>query len=80
VNYNRTLSSTPESGLFTGDQPGAPDTVWCTTGQSGVPSQAEVGCTQPPLFPILFSLILALWTKHISTQNNVLSLEMYLSL
>jgi hypothetical protein len=27
----------PESGLFTGVQPGAPDTVRCTTGQSGVP-------------------------------------------
>jgi hypothetical protein len=27
----------PESGLFTGDQSGAPDTVRCTTGQSDVP-------------------------------------------
>jgi hypothetical protein len=30
----------PESGLFTGVQPGAPDTVRCTTGQSGVPDRA----------------------------------------
>jgi hypothetical protein len=37
VNYSRTPPSFPESGLFTGVQPGAPDTVWCTTGQSGVP-------------------------------------------
>jgi hypothetical protein len=36
VNYSRTLLIFPESGLFTGDQPGAPDTVRCTTGQSGV--------------------------------------------
>jgi hypothetical protein len=33
--------SFPESGLFTGIQPGAPDTVRCTTGQSGVPDWAE---------------------------------------
>jgi hypothetical protein len=37
VNYSRTPPKTPESGQFTGSQPGAPDTVRCTTGQSGVP-------------------------------------------
>ena len=37
VNYSRTPPNSPESSLFTGVQPGAPDTVWCTTGQSGVP-------------------------------------------
>jgi hypothetical protein len=37
VNYSRTPPNFPESGLFTGGQPGAPDTVRCTTGQSGVP-------------------------------------------
>jgi hypothetical protein len=37
VNYSRTPPNSPESGLFTGVQPGAPDNVWCTTGQSGVP-------------------------------------------
>jgi hypothetical protein len=37
VNYSRTLPNFPESGLFTGVQPGAPDTVRCTTGKSGVP-------------------------------------------
>jgi hypothetical protein len=37
VNYSRTPPIFPESGLFTGSQPGAPDTVRCTTGQSGVP-------------------------------------------
>jgi hypothetical protein len=42
VNYSRTLSSIPKSSTFTGDQLGAPDTVPCTTGQSGVPDQAEV--------------------------------------
>jgi hypothetical protein len=37
VNYSRTPPKTPESGQFAGSQPGAPDTVRCTTGQSGVP-------------------------------------------
>jgi hypothetical protein len=37
VNYSRTSPNFPESGLFTGGQPGAPDTVRCTTRQSGVP-------------------------------------------
>jgi hypothetical protein len=36
VNYSRMPPNSPESGQFTGGQPGAPDTVWCTTGQSGV--------------------------------------------
>jgi hypothetical protein len=37
VNYSRTPPSFTESGQFAGSQPGVPDTVWCTTGQSGVP-------------------------------------------
>jgi hypothetical protein len=40
VNYSRTPPNSPESGLFTGVQPSAPDTVWCTTGQSSVPDRA----------------------------------------
>jgi hypothetical protein len=31
VNYSRTPPKTPESDQFTGSQPGAPDTVRCTT-------------------------------------------------
>ena len=60
VNYSRTLPNFPESGLFMGNQPGAPDTVRCTTGQSGVPDCAESWLLQPSLFLFLFSLILAL--------------------
>ena len=37
VNYSCTLLKSPESGLSTGVQPGAPNTVRCTTGQSSVP-------------------------------------------
>jgi hypothetical protein len=41
VNYSRTPPKSPESGQFAGSQPGALDTVRCTTGQSGVPDRAE---------------------------------------
>jgi hypothetical protein len=37
VNYSRTPPNFSESSMFTGVQPGAPNTVRCTTGQSGVP-------------------------------------------
>jgi hypothetical protein len=56
VNYSRTPPTSPESGLFTGVQPGAPDTVRCTTGQSGVPSRAESWMyTAKPFAPLSFS-------------------------
>jgi hypothetical protein len=60
VNYSRTPPSVPESSLFTGGWPGAPDTVRCTTGQSGVPDCAESWLFQPRYFLLLFSLIPAL--------------------
>jgi hypothetical protein len=53
VSFSRMPPSNPESGLFTEDQPGAPDTVRCTTGQSGVPGRAAVGCTRPSLLQSL---------------------------
>jgi hypothetical protein len=37
VNFRRTPRSFSENSQFTVGQPGAPDTVRCTTGQSGVP-------------------------------------------
>jgi hypothetical protein len=36
VNFSRTPPSNSESGEFTADQPGAPDTIRCTTGQCPV--------------------------------------------
>jgi hypothetical protein len=45
VNYSRTPPSNPESSEFTANQPGAPDTIWCTTGQSSVPCRVGVCCT-----------------------------------
>jgi hypothetical protein len=60
VNYSHTPPSIPESGLFTGGWPSAPNTVRCTTGQSGVPDCAESWLFQPRSFLLLFSLIPAL--------------------
>jgi hypothetical protein len=54
VNYSRTPPIFPESGLFTGSQPGAPDTVRCTTGQSGVPSRAGLRLHPAKSFAFLF--------------------------
>jgi hypothetical protein len=50
VNYSRTPPKFPESGQFAGDQPGAPDTVRCTTGQFGVPDCAETWLHTGTLF------------------------------
>jgi hypothetical protein len=40
VIYSHVAFSFPESSQLTPSQPGAPDTVRCTTGQSGVPGQS----------------------------------------
>jgi hypothetical protein len=53
VNYSRTPPNFPESGLFTGGWPGAPDTVWCTTKQSGVPDRAGLWLYSAKSFAIL---------------------------
>jgi hypothetical protein len=54
VNYSCTPPIFPESGLFTGGWPGAPDTVRCTTGQSGVPSRAGLWLYQAKSFAFFF--------------------------
>jgi hypothetical protein len=53
VNYSRTPPIFLESGLFTGGWPGTPDTVRCTTGQSGVPSRAGLRLYPAKSFAIL---------------------------
>jgi hypothetical protein len=51
----------PESVQLTRRQPGAPDTIRCTTGHCPVhPDCTESWLFQPSLFPFEFSLILAL--------------------
>jgi hypothetical protein len=54
VNYSRTSPIFLESGLFTGGWPGAPNTIRCTTGQSGVPSRAGLWLYQAKSFAFLF--------------------------
>jgi hypothetical protein len=50
----------PESGQLTRRQPGAPDTVRCTTGQSGAPRLRRVLAVPAKSFSFCISLILAL--------------------
>jgi hypothetical protein len=53
MNYSRTPPNSPESGLFTGVWPSAPDTIRSTTRLSGVPSQAGLWLYQAKSFAIL---------------------------
>jgi hypothetical protein len=60
VNYSRTpLISSREQQVHL-SQPGAPDTVRCTTGQSGAPRQSWLWLKQSYLSPIRFLLFPAL--------------------
>jgi hypothetical protein len=54
VNYSRMPLHFPESSRFTAGQPGALDTVRCTTGQSGVPGQSWCWLHTANSFPFLF--------------------------
>ena len=60
VNYSRTPPSKSREQPVRQSQPGAPDTVRCTTGQSGAPRLSRVLAARAKSFPIVFSLILAL--------------------
>jgi hypothetical protein len=61
VNYSRTPPSSSREQPIDQRQPGAPpDTVWCTTGQSGAPKLSRVLAALAKSFPFVFSLILAL--------------------
>jgi hypothetical protein len=54
VNYSRTSPNFLESGQFNEAQPGAPDTVRCSTGQSGMPDRAGLWLYQAKSFTTLF--------------------------
>jgi hypothetical protein len=54
MNYSRTPLHFPESSWFIAGQPGAPDTVRCTTEQSGVPGQSLCWLHIANSFPFLF--------------------------
>jgi hypothetical protein len=50
VIYSRTPPSRPESRLFIGTGPSTPDTVRCTTGQSGAPRLSSLLAVHSQLF------------------------------
>jgi hypothetical protein len=60
VNFSRTPPTKSREQLVDGYQPGAPDTVWCTTGQSGAPRLSRLLTASSHSFSIAFSLILTL--------------------
>jgi hypothetical protein len=60
VNFSRTPPTNSRERPFHQSQPGAPDTVRCTTGQSGAHRLSRVLAARAKSFPIVFSLILAL--------------------
>jgi hypothetical protein len=60
VNYSPTPLISSREQLVCLSQPGAPDTVRCTTGQSGAPRQSWLWLKQSYLSPICFLLFPAL--------------------
>jgi hypothetical protein len=60
VNYSRTPSISSREQQVRLSQPGDPDTVRCTTGQSGAPRQRWLWLKQSYLSPICFLLFPAL--------------------
>jgi hypothetical protein len=64
VIFSRTPPSIPESSTFIGDQRGAPDTVQCTTGQSGAPDQSCCLAAHNQVFSNLFLFFSALFLTH----------------
>jgi hypothetical protein len=60
VNYSRTSPVNSRERSFRSSQPGAPDTVRCTTGQSGAPRLSRFLAARAKTFPIGFFLFPAL--------------------
>jgi hypothetical protein len=60
VIYSRTPPSSSRERPVDQRQPGASDTVRCTTGQSGAPRLSRALAARAKYFPFVFSLILAL--------------------
>jgi hypothetical protein len=78
VYYSRTPLKFSREWPVRRSWPDAPDTLRCTTEQSGVPDRAESWLLQPSPFLFLFSLILALRQTSLVPKTNELSLETYL--
>jgi hypothetical protein len=71
VNYSRTPPMKSREQRVRTSQPGAPDTVRCTTGQSGAPRLSRVLAARAKTFPIVLFLFPAL--RH----NALVSKTMY---
>jgi hypothetical protein len=71
VNFSRTPLIISREQLVRLSQPGAPDTVRCTTGQSGAPRQSWLWLNKAISYPIRFLLFPAL--RH----NTLVSKTMY---
>ena len=64
VNYSRTSPVNSRERPVRSSQPGAPDTVRCTTGQSGAPDSADSWLLEPRHFQLDFSCSQHLDTIH----------------
>jgi hypothetical protein len=64
VIYSRTPPSKSREQPVRQSQPGAPDTVRCTTGQSGLPRPSCLWLNKPSLFQLDFSCFQHLDTNH----------------
>ena len=53
VNFSRTSPVNSRERPVRSSQPGAPDTVWCTTGQSGAPDRNSLLAVHSQLFSFL---------------------------
>ena len=71
VNYSRTSPKNSRERPVPSSQPGAPDTVRCTTGQSGAPRLSIVLAARAKAFPIVIFLFPAL------IHNTLVSKTMY---
>jgi hypothetical protein len=71
MNYSRTPLNSSRERLVRLSQPGAPDTVRCTIGQSGAPRLSRVFAARAKTFPIVLFLFPAL--RH----NTLVSKTMY---
>jgi hypothetical protein len=71
VNYSHTPPNFLESGQFIGGWPGAPNTVRCTTGQSGVPSRAGFWLYQAKSFAFFLFLALRQYMLVLKTMYQV---------
>ena len=70
VIFSRTPPSSSRERPVDHCQPGAPDTVRCTTGQSGAPDRNSLLAVHSQLFSFLLLSISNHLDKYISTQNQ----------